>query len=778
MVACEGMEGEMRDVGVVSMSQLLLRDPRIAQLDRIKPVVARPEPGDLVRLPLVRKALIYQRLSTHEQRKKSLWSLEMQDALSEQAKADGYREDQIIVERRDLGISGTKGWEERPGLAALIKSIEADAVEAVYVVHISRISRDQTLIDGLEFGELCKQHHVLIVMPTMRLNLRDSMHTRLYRQEIERAADEIELLKLRLGGPLRHKALSGRFDGRGVAAGYLLDHDRQSEQYERYVIYPPHAEVVRAIFRALLTTGTPTRAARWLRERQIRFPPFGPEVPPEDTTRCSLARSKKPLRGPGGYAIAPSLVKSIATNPVYLGWWLVDGQVINPNNHPAIIEEETFLLAQEILAQHGRRRPDSFRLTECGPQLLSGMLWCQKHEVPYHMISTVTPHAGRYRCDHDFHIAQTDHLCTILDARILYEPITDLILRHCSFADHAEAVLAQIDTEYSTAREEARWQRRELSNLQQEVETLKHNLALTRTPGQIAIIFEQIDQRMERITALADEHNSPMRRILSAAQVATVKAFLADLRTGWDKQPPELRNELFRVLLERVSIASDADHVTATVVWRTGLQQRLWIERPRFRRGGKVPWTATENAWLRKYYTTATPEDIQAQFPQRSANAIRQQASRLGLDRRQRSRSDPKNPNWSPDETVVLHAYAAGEISYVDMIARLPGRSWDGIQGQAGVLGLRLRHRSVHYRVLAGACDTVLLENHAAVVGSPPNGGLSGWFSRQCAGICRWLAKLAAQLFFSRKGQSRLCSGTAFDHSLISSFLPLVTGIT
>src|SRR5215510_1512391 len=114
----------------------------------------------------------------------------MQDALFDHARADGYPEDQIIVERSDLGISGTKGWEERPGLAALIQAIEAKEVEAVYVVHISRISRDQTLIDGLEFGELCKQHGILIVMPTMRLNLRDSMHLWLYRQEIERAANE------------------------------------------------------------------------------------------------------------------------------------------------------------------------------------------------------------------------------------------------------------------------------------------------------------------------------------------------------------------------------------------------------------------------------------------------------------------------------------------------------------------------------------------------------------------------------------------------------------
>jgi hypothetical protein len=77
------IRGTSEVVEVTSMRQELLRDPRMAQLGRLKPVVAPPAAGDLVRLPLVRKAFIYQRLSTHEQRKKSLWSLEMQDALSE-----------------------------------------------------------------------------------------------------------------------------------------------------------------------------------------------------------------------------------------------------------------------------------------------------------------------------------------------------------------------------------------------------------------------------------------------------------------------------------------------------------------------------------------------------------------------------------------------------------------------------------------------------------------------------------------------------------------------
>jgi hypothetical protein len=31
-------------------------------------------------------------------------------------------------------------------------------------------------------------------------------------------------------------------------------------------------------------------------------------------------------------------VRSIVTNPVYLGWWLVEGQVVHTDNHPAIIQ--------------------------------------------------------------------------------------------------------------------------------------------------------------------------------------------------------------------------------------------------------------------------------------------------------------------------------------------------------------------------------------------------------------------------------------------------------
>ena len=145
----------------------------------------KEESLDSTSLPCKKLAIIYKRLSTHEQVQDHVFSLKMQDALADMAKRDGYPEDLIHVEDRDLGLSGTLGSDQREGLAYVIELIEQDRAESVYVVHASRLYRDQTLIDGFAFGELCKKHGVVIVTPSMRLNLRNDMHIRVLRKELD-----------------------------------------------------------------------------------------------------------------------------------------------------------------------------------------------------------------------------------------------------------------------------------------------------------------------------------------------------------------------------------------------------------------------------------------------------------------------------------------------------------------------------------------------------------------------------------------------------------------
>jgi hypothetical protein len=139
--------------------------------------------------------------------------------------------------------------------------------------------------------------------------------------------------------------------------------------------------------------------------------------------------------------------------------------------------------------------------------------------------------------------------------------------------------------------------------------------------------------------------------------------------------------------------------VEATIVWRSGAEQQLWIERPLHQHGGKVHWMDTDNEWLRDHYVSSSAQEIQARFPDRGYRAIRRQAQTLGLKRPQRGRRKPKGVVWSEVENAELRAYAAGEMSAAELSARLPGRAWDAIASQGRVLGMGLRRKGVYYQV-------------------------------------------------------------------------------
>jgi hypothetical protein len=582
----------------------------------------------------------------------------------------------------------------------MIAAIERDEVESVYLVHTSRLTRDQSLIDGMVLGQLFKQHNIILCLPTMRLNLRDSMHMRLFRQEVERAADEIELLKMRLGGPKRQKALSGRWDGRGVPLGYIVDLKEGSPTFERYLPYEPHAVVVRAIFQAFIAHGTPTLVARALRNAGVIVPDFPPEMG-LDEHRGSLLRSTNPSRIPGGYAITPSLARSIVTNPVYTGIWLVNGQVAKAGNHAALIDPDTFYAAQDVLARYGK---GGIRVRRA-VQMLVGLIYCDAHDTPRRMTSAVVDRArGRYQCDDRYRNGFADAACTVVDARLLDEPIAEVVLDRCSFHQYADAVLGQLEGEYDQAVDQARQHKRDLARLEAEIETLKQNLATTRTPEQAQIIFDLIDQRTAKKKELADARTSPMGKMLTAAQVASVRAFLANMRTGWAKQPTNLKNELLALLLDRVTVISGSDTIQATITWRSGETQYLVIDRPVGRRGGKTPWTDEDRAWLRDHYPTAPKADIEARFPDRHRTAIRKMAGALGV-RRDRTTIQPNGHGvpWTEAEDTAIRRYFAGTVSYADLLEALPGRTWGGIVVRRKRLDLPAQVERVFYCVVDGA---------------------------------------------------------------------------
>jgi hypothetical protein len=123
-----------------------------------------------------------------------------------------------------------------------------------------------------------------------------------------------------------------------------------------------------------------------------------------------------------------------------------------------------------------------------------------------------------------------------------------------------------------------------------------------------------------------------------------------------------------------------------------------------------------DNTWLRAHYAMAAREELQAHFPLRTHMAIRKEAAALGLKRRHKGVAKPKGERWGEDENARLRAYAAGQLSCTELQTQLPGRTWDGIEHQARVLGLRFQRKPVYYRLKSDVREIVSEEHPSRMV--------------------------------------------------------------
>ena len=657
----------------------------------------KPEWDDLLDLPNKGMAFVYQRLSSHEQVKKHVYSVQAQDDLAQSAREDGYSDDQVYVENRDLGISGTEGKDERAGLAYMISQIQAGLVESVYVVDISRLFRDQTLINALTFGELCKEHNVIIVTPQMRLNLNDRMHMRIYRMEAERAAEELEIMHARLHGGQEIKARQGCYVGGSIPPGYVLDERKEIEYYgqildnpnhHKYRVYEPHAKTIRKVFQLARVPGTtPTQIIRRCREEGVAFPPLPDDLASVGANVKSFCRSKK--NPDGSWPLTLGRVKSILKNPAYIGWWIWAGEVVEEDNHPAILDEETFWAVQEISSRrlHRPRR-------EHPPLPLSGLLYCGSHDMPRRMTYSNQESRGRgsiYQCRGDL---QRIH-CTI-PAAYLDDPIGEAVISQCAYPEHAEAVLGRVAKEHNEVKQRRGRLEKQRQALRQQIDNLEHNFAeLKLTPERASYIEGQIAKRRAQLRRLSNiRRAAPVSsggRGITGEDVALVKRFLANLKEGWAGQPSKQKNVFFRLVLKKVVVKHYPNLIEATITWQTGLEQELLIHRPY--RKPRQNWTEADEELLKEHYEDTPRDELNRLFPDRTWVQIRRKGNKLGLKRRLKAK--PRGGNrYEPWEDELVREFFRGELTMFEVLDKLDGRTSDSVRSRLKALGLRHNYGS------------------------------------------------------------------------------------
>ena len=270
----------------------------------------------------------------------------------------------------DDGISGTRF--DRPGFLAMMEEVEAGRVEAIVIKDMSRLGRDYLKVG--QVMEVLRQRGVrLIAINDGVDSLKGDDDFTPFRNIMNEFYARDTSRKIR--SVFKSKGMSGKHLTGTVIYGYLWD-----EKREHWLVDEEAAEVVRRIFSLTLEGYGPYQIASKLSADRI-------EIPVVHLARFNEGVNRsKPVKDPYGWG--SSTIVNILKKREYLGHTInfktrkhfkdkkshyvsEDEWTIFENTHEAIIDQQTFDLAQKIRS-NVRRYPNGWG--EAAP--LTGLLYC------------------------------------------------------------------------------------------------------------------------------------------------------------------------------------------------------------------------------------------------------------------------------------------------------------------------------------------------------------------------------------------------------------------
>jgi hypothetical protein len=685
----------------------MLTIAEIIEIEKARVARRQPSEEDLRRVPLDRPARVFGRLSDPKQIQESHQSMAELAALVRLARQDGFHTElsqeeverrlgalqrgdpdavrywvdgQLIVDLRDLGISGRLGPDKRPALAELMADLSrGEAPDVTGVIYLSseglsRLSRDQSRIVGYQLLKLMKEANCRVRTPYGILNARIDADWKELAEGFEDAARESRHLQQKHFGPkIREKALKGEHVGQQVPPGFIIEIKGYKTNgayiFGKWLPYPPHAAVdIKILEEYVRQQGSKYKAAQAL--HGLVFPFFPPELKWMET-RSSL---RDCLKNDEGYIITPEVIEGLAGQLALVGIWKW-ADILIENNHPAIVPVDLFGEAYALRNQRGGKPRGRAAYYE--PLDWHSLLWCLNHETPRH----ISGHSsnGTWVCDRDYHNG-TGPYCLKVDHQIISQPLTAEFLKCLDLQSYAREVFDELQTRSMTIEAEEAMRKHREMQLRSRLTNLENYLG-SADPELEESYRRQIKQVKADLRALQQK---PPPTPATAADINRVQHFLENLEDEWQKLSSSLRNRLLKLLVDRVEIVHERGHARATVIWKIGFKQRIDIEWEVGRPAKERRWTSEQDNLLRMLWSTSTQEVLLAAFPERSWRGIVNRARKLGLARRVRLYP----PNWEPwsasDDARLAELYI--KETPVEVIAAELGRSISAVASRAHLL--------------------------------------------------------------------------------------------
>ena len=456
----------------------------------------------------------------------------------------------------DDGISGTRF--DRPGFLAMMEEVEAGRVEAIVIKDMSRLGRDYLKVG--QVMEILRQRGVrLIAINDGVDSLKGDDDFTPFRNIMNEFYARDTSRKIR--SVFKSKGMSGKHLTGTVIYGYLWD-----EKREHWLVDEEAAEVVRRIFSLTLEGYGPYQIACKLSTDRI-------EIPVVHLARFNEGVNRsKPVKDPYGWG--SSTIVNILKKREYLGHTInfktrkhfkdkkshyvsEDEWTIFENTHEAIIDQQTFDLAQKIRS-NVRRYPNGWG--EAAP--LTGLLYCADCGGKMYVHRTNNgKRISQYTCSQYTKVpcgtlCKTQHR---INEDVVLSLVSEMLKAIAEYAKHDRAEFVRVVQEAQSSQQtaEVRKQRTRLATAKQRVSELEVLLCKIYEDN---ILGKLSDSRYATLDAQYEKEQSELTAEISVLEKA-VKSYekhekdadrfiaLIDKYENFDKLTIAMLNEFIEKIL-------------------------------------------------------------------------------------------------------------------------------------------------------------------------------------------------------------------------------------
>jgi hypothetical protein len=619
----------------------------------------------MLEFPKEKDGIIYVRQSSLTQQQQNIHSYEMQtDKFVEHFRNMGCT-GHIEIIADDEGMSGTLDIHKRAGLTRVVRMIEEQkGIGWIGAVFVNRLTRDPWLITPGVLMKLCYDHDVWISTLRMHFNFKDEYCQRVFMLEAEESARHLKWMKLILGGARSTASDNGYYDGRFITPGYIVD--RTDPQRKRYIVYAPHATVVRWLFRRFLELdGNFPQLCREVEAMPYVFPKFESWVDPKTVSRFSLHRKNMSNRTTDGhYKLFRHGLESILTNPMYLGWWIpLDGGVVE-NNHEPLVDEVLFTYAHKRISQFSlngeRQKPEKVTRHSQVDALLKKVL---KDPDGTPLYASRAQRA--YRC-----VEQRGRLLMRGKFSLSIELIDTTFLE--KFFERIQSLDADACSDWEDIIEKKKAEKQEKDGLirkgikEAELKMKRINELLTNTDIENPLPKSMVDDLVRQYTGLeakkaeltGELQETPDEEQEQEETMYEIHTLIPRIVELWEVLPFEKRIRFVGALVREVIISRvSPGWVKMEIHWKMPTWETDIVH---IRRGGgSYYWTDEQLALLQAMYPTEDAGDILQALPTRNWDGIKDKACELHIARiRKEKNTIPASSSYLLDMSYEDIVYA------------------------------------------------------------------------------------------------------------------------